>query len=76
MIHCKGTLGFFSWHSVSLLPGGGRSEGRNGRVRSGWAVKIFVAICRVLDLHNCSRLVSGVQHPAILQEIVYRVYSV
>ena len=33
--------------------------------------KIFVAICSVLDLYNCSRLVSVVQHPAILQEIMY-----
>ena len=33
--------------------------------------KILVAICSVLDLYNCSRLVSGVQHPAILQEMVY-----
>ena len=31
--------------------------------------KILVAICSVLVLHNCCRLVSGVQHIAILQEI-------
>ena len=33
--------------------------------------KILVAICSVLDLYNCSKLVTGVQHPAILQEMVY-----
>ena len=27
--------------------------------------KILVAICSVLDLYNCSRLVPGVQHIAI-----------
>ena len=32
---------------------------------------MLVAICNVLDLYNCSRLVSGVQHIAILQEMVY-----
>ena len=36
--------------------------------------KIFVAICGVLYLYNCSRLVSGVHHPAILQEMVYILY--
>ena len=48
-----------------LLP-----EGR----RSYWSCKewmgsdkILVAICGVLDLYNYSRLVSGVQHIAILQ---------
>ena len=34
----------------------------NGRARSAWGV---------LDLYNCSRLVSGVQHPTNLQEMVY-----
>ena len=33
--------------------------------------KISFAICSVLDLDKCSRQVSGVQHPAILQEMVY-----
>ena len=33
--------------------------------------KILVAICSVLDLYNCSRMVSGVQHIAIWQDIVY-----
>ena len=37
--------------------------------------KILVAICSVLDLYNCSRLVSGVQHIAILQEMVYILFS-
>ena len=32
--------------------------------------KIFFAICSVLDLYNCSRLVSGVQQPVILHEMV------
>ena len=32
---------------------------------------IFFAMCSVLDLYDCSRLVSGIQHPAILQIIVY-----
>ena len=36
---------------------------------------MLVAICSVLDLYNCSRLVSGVQHIAILQEIVYILFS-
>ena len=37
--------------------------------------KILVAICSVLELYNCSRLVSGVQHIAILQEMVYILFS-
>ena len=37
--------------------------------------KIFFAICSVLDLNNGSRLVSGVQHPAILQ-YVYMSYLI
>ena len=37
--------------------------------------KIMVAICSVLNLYNCSRLVSGVQHIAILQEMVYILFS-
>ena len=56
-----------------LLP-----EGR----RSLWSCKkwvgsdeIVVAICCVLDLYNCSRLVSGVQLPAILQEMVYILFN-
>ena len=36
---------------------------------------MLVAICSVLDLYNCSRLVSGVQHIAILQEMVYILFS-
>ena len=39
------------------------------------ADKILVAICNVLDLYNCSRLVSGVQNIVILQEIVYILFS-
>ena len=42
-----------------------RGEGRNGHVRSEWGL---FAICSVLDLYNCSRLVSDVHHPGILQE--------
>ena len=40
--------------------------------------KIWVAICSVLDLYNCSILVSSVrtvQHIAILQEMVYILFS-
>ena len=33
------------------------------------------AICSVLDLYNCSRLVSGVQPIAILQEMVYILFT-
>ena len=51
-------------------------------IRSYWSCKkwvgsdkIWVAICSVLDLYNCSRLVSGVQHVAILQEIVHILFS-
>ena len=33
--------------------------------------EFFFAICRVLDLYNCCNLVSGVQHPAMLQEMIY-----
>ena len=33
--------------------------------------KILVAICSVLDMYNCFRLVLGAQHPVILQEMVY-----
>ena len=47
--------------------------------RSKWSCKKWVgsnnivgAFCSVLDLYNCSRLVSGVQHITILQEMVYR----
>ena len=65
---CDFTVGI-----LYLLP-----EGR----RSYWSCKmwvgsdkILVAICSVLDLYNCSRLVSGVQHIAILQEIVYILFS-
>ena len=54
-----------------------RGEGCNGRVRSEWGqIRWLVAICSVLDLYNCSRLVSGVQHPAILQEMVYILLNV
>ena len=56
-----------------LLP-----EGR----RSKWSCKkwvgsdkILVASCSVLDLYNCSRQVSGVQHIAIFQENVYILFS-
>ena len=33
--------------------------------------QIVFAICSVLDLYDCSRLVSGLQRPAILQDMVY-----
>jgi len=29
----------------------------------------------MFDLYNCSKLVSGVQYPAILQEIVYILFK-
>ena len=50
--------------------------------RSKWSCKkwvgsdmCLVAICSVPDLYNCSRLVSGLQHIAILQDIVYILFS-
>ena len=36
----------------------------------------FFAICSVLDLYNCSRLVSGVHNTATLHKIVYILYNV
>ena len=62
----KDILSSYSGHSVPP------SEGR----RAYWSYKksvgsdkIFFAFCRVLDLYNCCKLVSGIQHPAILQEM-------
>ena len=40
---------------------------------AGWVIKRFFPICSILDLHNCSRLVSGVHHPAIMEIIMYTV---
>ena len=37
--------------------------------------KILVAICSVLELYNCSRLVSGVQHIVILHTKMYILFS-
>ena len=65
----KGSLNFYCRHSVP--PSGGEKV-----VMVVWkkwvrSDKIVVAICSVLDLYNCSRMVSGVQHIAIWQDIVY-----
>ena len=50
---------------------------RGEKVAKKWvgSDKILVAICSVLDLYNCPRLVSGVQHPASLQEMVYILFN-
>ena len=60
----RARFGFYSWLSVSP------SRGEKCKKWVG-SDNIFVAMCSVLDLYNCSRLVSGVDHPAIFQEMVY-----
>ena len=54
-----------------------RGERRTGRVRSvRGEIKYFLNICIVLDLYNCSIYVSGVHYPAILQEMVYILFTI
>ena len=53
-----------------LLP-----EGRISCKKWVGSYKIVFAICSVLDLYDCSRLASGIQHLAILQKIVYILFN-
>ena len=65
----------FSGHSVP--PSRGVKGIRVYRSCKKWvrSDKIFFAICRVLDLYSWCKPVSGTQHQAILQEIIYSLFS-